>query len=389
LHNRYHTLSPTAPVAGVHPSQSATTSDPPKGEAVPDDAIRSAIANWGPRFTAQGVDPNDFARVTAPLERWEDWLDAWSANADVHAELAQVAESAGHRRTAGECWIRAALSYHFAKFVWMVDPQRHRSTSDKAVAASRAGLFLLDPTFERVEVPFDGGTMVGNLRKPAGVERPPLVLLIPGLDSTKEEFFHVEEVYLRRGMATFSMDGPGQGETGYTTVIRPDYDVAVAAVLDALCDRRDLDGSKVGALGVSLGGYYGVRAAAFEPRLVAVVVSGGPYDYGEIVPTRPVNSRAAFMHHSGAATEEETFANARRLTLAGVAEKVSQPLLVVFGKRDRLVPWEQAARVAREAPASTLWMFEDGNHVCMNITYRWRPQAADWLGAHLGAAAPA
>lgn len=355
---------------------------------MPDEAIRSAVANWGPRFTAQGVDPNDFARVTAPLERWDDWLGAWVANADAHAELASAAEAEGYRRTAGESWLRAALSYHFAKFVWMVDLDLHRAVSERAVAASQAALRLLDPTFERVEIPFEGITMVGNLRRPPGVTRPPLVVLIPGLDSTKEEFFHVEEVYLRRGMATFSMDGPGQGETGYTTVIRPDYDVAVGAVLDVLCDRDDLDGSRVGALGVSLGGYYGVRAAAFEPRVVAVAVSGGPYDYGEIVPKRPPNSRAAFMHHSGATTEEETFANARRITLAGVAEKVRQPLLVVFGKQDRLVPWKQAARVADEAPNSTLWMFDEGNHVCMNMTYRWRPQAADWLGAHLGATRP-
>jgi hypothetical protein len=41
--------------------------------------------------------------------------------------------------------------------------------------------------------------------------------------------------------------------------------------------------------------------------------------------------------------------------------------------------------VAREAPEAQLWMFDEGNHVCMNITYRWRPQAADWLAAQLGA----
>lgn len=353
---------------------------------MPDEAIRTAIANWGPRFTAQGVDPSDFAAVTAPLEHWEDWLDAWERNGDEHAELARRAEKDGHGRTAGEEWIRASLGYHFAKFVWMLDMERHRATSDKAVEASRAGLRLLDPSAERLEIPFEDTTIYGNLRFPRGVERPALVVLIPGLDSTKEEFFHAEEVFLQRGMATFSMDGPGQGETGYSTHIRPDYDVAVAAVLDVLCERTDLDGSRVGALGVSLGGYYGVRAAAFEPRLSAVVVSGGPYDYGVIVPKRPPNSRAAFMHHSGATTEEETFANARKISLAGVAEKVNQPLLVVFGKLDRLVPWEQAAQVAEEAPNSELWLFEDGNHVCMNIHYKWRPQAADWLAGHLGMA---
>ena len=55
--------------------------------------------------------------------------------------------------------------------------------------------------------------MVGNLRRPPGLDRPPLVLLIAGLDSTKEEFFAVENIFLARGLATFSLDGPGQGET--------------------------------------------------------------------------------------------------------------------------------------------------------------------------------
>ena len=353
---------------------------------MPDEAIRSAIANWGPRFTAQGVDPNDFARVTAPLERWEDWLGAWCENADAHAGLARAAEAGGNRRTAGESWLHAALSYHFAKFVWLVDEARHRAVSDQTVDAHRRALGFLDPSAERLEIPAEGHAIYGNLRVPRGATTPPLVLLIPGLDSTKEEFFHVESVFLGRGMATFAFDGPGQGETGYTTHIRPDYETAVSAVLDVLVGRGQF--GKVGALGVSLGGYYVVRAAAFEPRLAAACAAGGPYDYGEIVPKRPPNSRAAFMHHSGATTEEETFANARKISLVGVAEKVAQPLLVVFGKKDGLVPWEHAARLAKEAPASTLWMFDDGNHVCMNMTYRWRPQAADWLGAQLGAVTP-
>lgn len=352
---------------------------------MPDDAIASAVANWGPRFTAQGVDPNDFARVTGALRRWEQWLDAWCANAASHAELARTAQERGRLLTAGESWLHAALSYHFAKFVWMLDLDRHQRASERSVDAMYRSLALLDPAAERLVVPFGDQSLFGNLRRPTNVDRPPLVLLIPGLDSTKEEFFHAENVLLRRGLATFSMEGPGQGEAGYSLSIRPDYEVAVGAVLDMLCARDDLDRHRIGALGVSLGGYYAVRAAAFEPRLAAVCVSGVPYDYGEIVPKRPSHSRAAFMHHSGATDEEESFERARAFSLAGVAEMVRQPLLVVAGKRDGLVPWEHAARVAEEASASTLWLFDEGNHVCMNIIYRWRPQAADWLRERLGA----
>ena len=351
---------------------------------MPDTEITSAVANWGPRFTAQGVNPGDFARVTAPLEYWADWLDAWCANGDLHAGLAREAENRGRSLTAGEAWVRATLSYHFAKFVWMLDMARHRAAADRAVAAMANAHRLLDPAAERLELDFDGATMVGNLRRPAGHDRPPLVLLIAGLDSAKEEFFAAENVLLARGMATFSLDGPGQGETGYTSTIRPDFEAPVAAALDTLCARRDLDGSRVGMLGVSLGGYYAARAAAFEPRIRAVVICGGPYDYGALIRYRAPHSFATFARNSGTTSREETCEFASWLTLEGVLGRLTQPMIVVFGKQDRLIPWDHAARVAREAPNADLWLLEEGNHVCMNVTYRWRPQAADWLAERLG-----
>ena len=135
---------------------------------MPDDQVRSAIANWGPRFTSQGVDPGDFIRVTSGLENWADWLDAWCANGDVRAGLAREAEGLGRRRTAGGAWVRAALSHHFAKFVWMLDETRHRAAADRAVAAMANAHRLLDPAAERLEVEFDGITMYGNLRRPPG-----------------------------------------------------------------------------------------------------------------------------------------------------------------------------------------------------------------------------
>jgi pimeloyl-ACP methyl ester carboxylesterase len=350
---------------------------------VPDKKIASAVLNWAPRFTSQGVDYNDFVRVTAGLERWDDWLDAWSANGDTHAELAERAEERGRTLSAGEAWVRAALSYHFAKFVWMVDMAKYRAAADRAVHALRQAHRLLDPSAERLEVPFESGVMVGNLRRPAGIARPPLVLLLPGLDSTKEEFFHWENVFLTRGMATLSLDGPGQGETGYHTVIHPNYEVGPAAMLDRLAGRDDLDLERIGVAGVSLGGYYAPRTAAFEPRIKAVCAIGGPYNFGEFFAERPAISRETFLHHSGTDNLEAAQAVASRLSLEGVAERIAQPFLVIFGKLDRLVPYQQAERVAAEAPNAQLVMYPDGNHVCNNLPYKYRPLAGDWMAERL------
>ena len=159
----------------------------------------------------RGSTPNDFIRVTGALDHWADWLGAWCANGDMHARLAEDAEAKDHRLTAGNAWMRAALSYHFAKFVWVLDMQRHRAATLASVDAMRRAHAVLDPTAERVEFAFEGARLVGNLRRPVGRDQPPVVLLLPGLDSTKEEFFRWENVFLQRGMATFALDGTGPG----------------------------------------------------------------------------------------------------------------------------------------------------------------------------------
>jgi 2,6-dihydroxypseudooxynicotine hydrolase len=230
----------------------------------------------------------------------------------------------------------------------------------------------------------DGHTVVGNLRRPAAAERPPLVLLIPGLDSTKEEFFRLEEVFLRRGMATLSMDGPGQGETGFDVPIRPDYEIGVTAILDMVEGREDLDMDRVGALGVSMGGYYAPRAAAFEPRLKAVVGLSGPTNFGEIWDQLPELTRETFVHKSGASDEEDGRRRASELELDGVLQKLETPALFVTGEKDRLIPAEQTRRQAELAPNGRYIGFPEGNHGCANIPWLTRPLVADWLAEHLG-----
>jgi dienelactone hydrolase len=351
---------------------------------VPDARVQAAIEHWAPRFVQAGVDYNDFVAATAQVDTWDEWLGAWCANADVHADMAEDAAGRGRRVSAGEAWARATVGYHFAKFVWVVDPERSRAAADRAVAAMGKTHEYLDPSAERLEVPLDDGRVVGNLRRPSGEAQPPLVLLVPGLDSTKEEFFRLENVFLDRGMATVSMDGPGQGESGYDLPIRADYEVAVTAVLDAIGGRTDVDLDRVGLLGVSLGGYYAPRVLAFEPRVKAGVGLSGPYRFSDIWDDVPPQTRETFVAKSFAQDDDEGRARAGELDLSGVAERIQQPYLAITGKLDRLIPWQQTERGASEAPNGTFLLHEDGNHGCANVPYKTRPVAADWLREQLG-----
>jgi dipeptidyl aminopeptidase/acylaminoacyl peptidase len=266
----------------------------------------------------------------------------------------------------------------------VLDPALNRRNTEAAVQALYDAHQMLDPTAERVQAPLpDGGAVVANLRRPAGDAPAPLVVLIPGLDSTKEEFFHWESVFLDRGMATLSLDGPGQGETGFALPIRPDYEVAVAAILDAVGGRCDLDGDRVGAVGVSLGGYYVVRAAAFEPRLKAIAGISGPFAFGAHWDAMPALTRETVTHHTGAADAGQARRLAGELDLAGVAERVTQPCLVITGRLDRVIAWQDTRRIAEAVPGAEWVLHEDGSHVCNNIPYKYRPQVADWMRERL------
>ena len=63
---------------------------------------------------------------------------------------------------------------------------------------------------------------------------------------------------------------------------------------DFLARRSDVDAARVGLWGVSLGGYYAPRAAAFDQRIKACIALSGPYDWGEVWDGLPELTREAF-----------------------------------------------------------------------------------------------
>jgi dipeptidyl aminopeptidase/acylaminoacyl peptidase len=352
---------------------------------VKDPRVQSAIAHWGPRFVSNGVPLTDFEEVTAAVEQWEEWCRAWSARAAVHERLGRAALAAGDRISAGEHLTRAGVCYHFAKFVFVADYGEMKEAHARAVECRNLALPLLTPPGERVAIPYGGGHLYGNLRKPEGSERPPVVVMCMGLDSAKEEMDTNESVFLARGMATLAFDGPGQGEGEYDFAIRGDYEAPVAAVVDYVESRRDLDAGRIGLWGVSLGGYYAPRAVAFEKRIKACIALSGPFEWIGIYDRLPPLTRDTFKVRSKSRSDAEARTHAATLTLAGAARNITCPLFVVAGKQDRLVPWEEAERLSAAAAGPVVRCYiEDGNHVANNRIYRYRSQSADWMAQCLG-----
>jgi 2,6-dihydroxypseudooxynicotine hydrolase len=350
----------------------------------PDPRIEAAIAHWAPRLIANGIDYNDFQTTTARIARWHDWCAAWSDTARKHERLAAEAEARGSPISAAEARVRAALCYHFGKFVFFDDMDQYRAAHQATVSNYGEALRWISPAAERVAIPYAGTPLYGYLRNPAASERSPVVLIVCGLDSVKEEMHAFEADFHRRGLATLTVDGPGQGE-GEHLPIEPDYEKVVAAAIDWLQMQNALDGARVAAVGVSLGGYYAARAAAYEPRLACAVSIGGPYDFSAVFDDLPQLTRQAFQVRSHSQDMASAKARAQALTLVDAARRIDKPFLIAFGMEDRLFPCAQAERLHAEIPAAQkrLQLYPDGNHVCNNMPFAYRPLVRDWVAGHL------
>ncbi len=358
-----------------------------------DPRVEAAISHWAPRFVANGVPLADFQEVTASVSRWEDWCAAWSARAAVHEEMGNKALAGGYNTSAGAHFTRAAVCYHFGKFLFVNDMAQMKEAHRRAVECRNKALPHLDPPGERVAIPYEGKQLYGNLRKPAakppnaGAAKPPIVVMCMGLDSAKEEMDDYENRFLARGLATLAFDGPGQGEAEYDFALCPEYEKPAKAVFDFLSTRSDVDHARAGIWGVSLGGYYAPRAAAFERRIRACVALSGPFQRSADFTGRPQMNVEAFRVRSKSANLEEAGKVALRFSLAACAKNISCPIYIVAGTKDRLTPHTEAEKLAASVSGPcVLSVIEGGNHVVNNLWYRYRDQTADWMAAQLRAA---
>ena len=349
-------------------------------DTLKDTRLASATAHWSHRFVTNGVPLADFQDVTGSLQTWDGWCAAWVDRGHIHNALAQQASQVGHMRSAAGHWNTAAVCYHFGKFLFVHDRAQMKAAHDLAIAARNAALPHLDPPGERVAIPYGERTLYANLRCPRGVVRPPVVVMVMGLDSAKEEMHTNEQLFLDRGMATLAFDGPGQGEAEYDLPICPEFEKPVAAAIDWLETRDDIDPERIGIWGVSLGGYSAPRAAAYEPRIKACISLTGPFDFAEAFDRAPPLTRNAFIARSFSDSPEAARDVAARMTLLEAAPLIRCPLHVVGGALDRVLPPEHAERLANSASGLTvLTMIPDGTHVANNRPYKYRPRVADWM----------
>ncbi|RKN46713.1 alpha/beta hydrolase family protein [Streptomyces hoynatensis] len=328
-------------------------------------AAEWAAALW-PRAGGAGLDPHEYRRVTEGLGSIADWAPAFVRAARGHLARAAAAGSAVSR---GGHLLAAAGWFHVATLGPGVEAGAAGAAAAEADAALAGALALLDPAARRVE----GEEFTGWLRGPA--DAPATVIVVPGLDSAKEEFLDLGTALLARGLAVFAMDGPGQGALAAGTVVRADYHRVVARVAEALGVAR------FGLVGLSLGGYYAAETAAHDPRVAAVATVSGPFrlDWERL----PRTVREILTLRAGGSGAARDFAG--RVDLSALAARIAAPLLVVDGGQDVIPGVANGGQLAALAPRGEYLSVPHGDHLLLNARPDWLPYLADWLARALTA----
>ena len=211
-------------------------------------------------------------------------------------------------------------------------------------------------------MPYEGSSLAGVFPQVASRRkgRAPTVVLFDGLDNCKEMsvlFAGVELAF--RGFHTLAIDGPGQGEALRLRNLpsRYDYEVAGHAGLRVRRSAPDVDPKRVAIMAYSAGGYYAPRAAAFEQRYAACVAWGPHYDYHAVWQKRWAamkkdHNSVATSHFQlpwvlGTQDMDSAMEKLKKFTLAGVAERITCPMLICWGDEDKLTPREVARPALR------------------------------------------
>ena len=217
-----------------------------------DDEVGWLWDHYTHRFFAEGAIYRDVVELREKIKRLDQWCPSWSEVARAAELQAGRALSAGFKQTAASDFYRSSLYYFFAQFLLWDFVDEKRIAYENCARTFRQAAPLLDPPLQQITIPFQGLQMPGYFRMPVSGTLPPCVLLIDGLDTTKEEQLVMSTLCAQRGMATLAFDGPGQGEMFCKMKMTPDYVDAVRAALDYAELLSMIDRHKIGVIGRSL-----------------------------------------------------------------------------------------------------------------------------------------
>ncbi|MBW2369621.1 MAG: alpha/beta hydrolase, partial [Deltaproteobacteria bacterium] len=288
----------------------------------------------------------------------EAWYEGWNTLAKRLQRQAGQDLDAGRELSAGRKLISASQYYMLAeRHITNLDPRKLEAYNNALDTWNRGTELRGDPV-KRVEIPY-GDVSLPGIFIPAVSDGPaPCMVFFNGGDSIKEMLYFSTGFELRnRGISLLIFDNPGAGESLRLrdNYMIPESEIPAGACVDYLEGRADVDLKRIGVMGLSLGGYHAPRSAAFEKRFKCCVAWAAAWEFGGFASriasgeseTTGLAFQLAWMF--GKTDPQEAVKIAMTMTLEGVAEKITCPLLVVHGENDRFSDVGQAEKTISAA----------------------------------------
>ncbi|SDB50481.1 Pimeloyl-ACP methyl ester carboxylesterase [Pseudobutyrivibrio sp. YE44] len=312
------------------------------------------------RVLTYGSDACDERLVTARLAKvstLDEWYKAWT-------ELSDIAINNNR-------YMHAAYYDRMAEFFLKQDDPRKSPLYDKCIKEFKTAFEQYRINYKTFEVPYKNGFMMCIRMTPSQYKQ--TVLVCGGYDSFIEEFVLQVHKFVQQGYEVILMEGPGQGDcVRQHLYFEASFEEPVAAVLDFF------EVKACAMVGISWGGYFALRTAAFEKRVTKIVAYDAMDDGYEVMTNifpRPIRWYVRKLIKEGDRTKVNLLLKriAKRSVLAdwmlaqgqfitgtesiydmymalqehnlnGLYEKIDQDVLLMAGEKDHYIPLCQFER---------------------------------------------
>ncbi len=330
----------------------------------------------------------------------DKWVPVWRDAGRRHEDAGDALAGAGEKDRARTEYMLAKTYYAIGRFPGEITPLKGEVSVDCA-RAYRKACRDLDPPLEIVEVACEGRIIRAHFRAPRTDAPVPAVLIMCGADVFKEDRGWASEMALANGLASLVMDGPDTGENPFPW--DPASVTAWIAAIDTLAARREVDATRIGAFGISRGGYSVMQLAGTYPQMVRAIVAiaGHPFGYRmsdeemqAFIEARNRRAEFVFGEPGGPPSfprwsvekEEEIFSR-WALSELGILDNLKQPLLMINGKLDHLAPIGNIHFMLENGPVTgrEARIYPDAGHCAFKHYGEWAPASFSWLAEKLTA----